>query len=278
MKLHHLHIGDPRARAPGHGDAVAGRAARCGGEEIGPSGPAAGHDRRPRSQRLDMTGFIVERIDAPDIPGAGRGLRVAVDDQINRHHMRPQRDIRVSRCGILQRFLHRPAGRVIHMDNPPVAVPAFAGEVEDFGFLVEGDAHIFQPCDRGRGIFDNKFHGFAPIQARAGDHRVVDMIFERVPRIKHGGDPALRPGRRTAGEFALGQHQHLVGAGQRDRGGKAGSAGADNDDVVVHAALARVRLRNTSSRSASLVVTSTIAKPRSCIAAITPPALVRSLL
>ena len=278
MELHHLHIRDAGARAPGHGDTVASRAARCGGEQIGSAGAAAGHDRRARSQRLDMAGFIVERVNTPDIFRAGRLFRVAVNDQVDRHHMRSERDIGVGRRGILQRFLHRPAGRVVNMDNPPVAVSAFPREMEDFRLLVERNAHILQPGNRGRGIFHDKFNGFTPVEPSAGNHCVVDMVFERIACIEYRSDSALGPCGRSAGQFTLGQHQHLVGPGQRDRGAQPGGAGPDNNDVVIHAALARVRLRNTSSRSASLVVTSTIAKPRSCIAAITPPALVRSLL
>jgi hypothetical protein len=36
------------------------------------------------------------------------------------------------------------------------------------------------------------------------------VVFEGVARIEHGGDPALRPGGRAAGQRALGQHQHLA--------------------------------------------------------------------
>ena len=159
---------------------------------------------------------------------------MAVDDQVDRHHMRPERDIRVRRSGILQRLLHRPAGRVIDMDDPPVAVAAFAGEMQDFGFLVEGHAHVLQPRNRRRCILDHEFHGFAPVEAGTRNHRVVDMIGKCIARVEHGRNPALRPCRRATRQFTLGENQHLVGTGEGDRGAQSGSAGPDNDYIVVH--------------------------------------------
>ena len=79
------------------------------------------------------------------------------------------------------------------MNNPPVTMSAFPREVEDFRFLVERDAHIFQPFDRGRCIFNHKFNRLAAIQAGTGDHRVVDMIFKRVASVEHRSNSALRP-------------------------------------------------------------------------------------
>ena len=79
------------------------------------------------------------------------------------------------------------------MNDPPVAVAAFAGEVEDFRFLVEGHAHVFQPRDGGGGVLNHKFNRFAAVQPCTGDHGIIDMIFKRVACIEHGGNPALRP-------------------------------------------------------------------------------------
>src|SRR3546814_2154230 len=58
------------------------------------------------------------------------------------------------------------------------------------------------------------------------------MIFEGVARVEHRRDPALRPRGRPAGELALREHEHAAMVGERDRGGEARGARADDDDVV----------------------------------------------
>src|SRR3546814_8247524 len=64
-ELHHLMVLDARARAPRHRDAIAGRAARRGGEQIGAPRAAGGEDRRVGGERLDMIGGAVDGVDAP---------------------------------------------------------------------------------------------------------------------------------------------------------------------------------------------------------------------
>ncbi|KAJ8137279.1 hypothetical protein OY671_009508, partial [Metschnikowia pulcherrima] len=59
VKSHHLHVGDARAGAPGHGDAVAGRAARGGGESIDAAGAAGGEDRGARGVRFHRAAGLV---------------------------------------------------------------------------------------------------------------------------------------------------------------------------------------------------------------------------
>ena len=47
---------------------------------------------------------------------------------------------------------------------------------------------------------------------------------ELYARIKHGGDPALRPGGRSAGQRTLGEHQHALLLRELERGGEAGGS------------------------------------------------------
>jgi hypothetical protein len=73
---------------------------------------------------------------------------------------------------------------------------------------VEGHAQLDQPVDGMGRALDHEFDRLLPVEP--GPATIVSrMVFKRVARIQHGGDPALRPGGRSAGQRALGQHQHL---------------------------------------------------------------------
>jgi hypothetical protein len=161
---------------------------------------------------------------------------------------------------------------------------ALARQVERTRFGIERHAEIDQPVDRVRRALDDIFDRLAPVEPRARDHGVADMVLERIAGIEHGGDPALRPCGRAAGQRTLGEHQHPQLFGKRERGGQPGRAGPDDDDVmaIVYVGIPHDtlmagrhqrckhlrRLRgqacvvsetNTSSRSGSRVVTSSIA-------------------
>jgi len=190
--------------------------------------------------------------------------------------------------GLLQGLLHGPAGGIVHMHDAAVRVPALARQVPALIAVlagVERHAQRRQPVDGGGGMLHHKFHGGAVVQPGAGHHRVLDMAFKRVPWLQHGSDPALRPGSGAGAEVPLRQHRHLEAGGKIERRCQPGSAGADHDHVmrigIMVRALGhqaqtteRVSSRNTSSRSASLVETSTTPSPAAATAASTLPALV----
>src|SRR5690606_41755123 len=202
------------------------------------------------------------------------------------------------------------------MDDPAVRVTTLARQVKRALLLVEGDSHFDQPQNRVRGVFNHELDRLAPVEPGARDHRILDMIFESIARVEHGRYSALRPRGRPAGELALREHEHAAMIRERDSGGEARGAGADDDDVVgkifshwisdrversrgtprpcasprglvlrpvrrgwkTYPFAARVRLRNTSSRSASRVETSTMPWPIAFTAESTSPAFIRSLL
>src|SRR5687767_2997464 len=114
------------------------------------------------------------------------------------------------------------------------------------------------------------------VEAGTGDHRVADVRLEAVTFLEHRGDAALRPAGRAFAKRALGDHRHLASLGQIERRGQPGRPRPDDQHVrgLAHAARSSAtRLRNTSSRSGSLVDTSTIASPSAASAASTWPAL-----
>ena len=232
VELHEFHVGNPAARPPGHGDAVAGRALGRGREEIDPARAAGGEDRRPGGEGLDLPGRRVERIDAPDMAVARIALAMAGGDEVDRDHVGDHRDVGMGMRRLLQRLLDGPAGGVVDMDDPAVAVPALAGQVPALAVAVAGEGHaqLRQPRDRRRRVLDHELDRGAVVEAGAGDHRVLDMRLERVAGLEHRRDPALRPAGRA---LALGQHRHLEALREVERRRQPGRAGADDQDVVV---------------------------------------------
>jgi hypothetical protein len=57
--------------------------------------------------------------------------------------------------GGLERLLHRPSGCVRDMDDPAVAVAAFAGQVERIAFGRERHPQLHQPRDCPRSFGDD---------------------------------------------------------------------------------------------------------------------------
>ena len=240
MELHHLHVRDPRARAPCHGDPVTRRAARRGRELVHAPRPARRQHGRARDMRHHVTGSLVERIGTPHAARPRVIRLVAPGDQVDAALPGQQRDVRIFLRRLEQRGLHRPAGSIVHMDDAAVRMPAFARQVQVAFLAVEGHAQLAQPVDRGRRAFDHELDRLLVVETRPGDHRVTDVVVERVARVEHRGDAALRPRGGAAVEPALGEHQHALGLRQRQRGGKSGSARTDDEDVVRGVCHARV--------------------------------------
>ena len=232
MELHHLHVGNAATRAPRHRDAVARRAARRGGEQVGAPCAAGGEDRRARGVQVDAPRIAVDRVDAPDVARARIALFVPAGGQVDRDLIGDERDVGMCLGGALQRLLHRPAGGVGDMDDAAVRMAALAGEVQRVPLGGEGDAELGQPLDRGGRVLDDEFDDVAVVEARAGDHRVLDMVVERVAGFEHRGDSPLCPGGRPFVERALRQHGDAEPLGEGERRGEAGGPRSDDQDVA----------------------------------------------
>jgi len=129
VELHHLHVGDARARSPSHRNAVSGRAARGGGELIDTACPACGEDGCARNVALDFARFFIERIDAPNPACGGELLAIAISDEVNRGAPAQHGDVGIGLGCFEQSALHCPTGCIIDMDNAAVRVPPFARQV-----------------------------------------------------------------------------------------------------------------------------------------------------
>ncbi len=277
VELVEFHVRHAAAGAPGHGDAVAGRAVGIGRELIDAARPAGRQHDGAAGEALDPAGRDVEGIDA--VAGAvdeAWRLDVALGDEVDDRVAGRQRDVGVGGGGAGERVLHRPAGGVVDMGDAAMAVAALAGQMEAAAAGVavaavrladvERHADRGKPVDRGGGVLGDEVDGGAVVQATAGDHRVLDMAFERVAGFEHRGDAALRPGGRAVGDVAFRQDDDAEAVGEAERRRQPGGARTDDDDVVLaglaHAAWL-VSLRKTSSRSASRVETSTTPMPAS---------------
>ena len=90
-----------------------------------------------------------------------------------------------------------------------------------------------QPADRFGRMFHHEFDCFATVQPATGNHRIADVILERVALVEHGGDPALRPGRRSGIKRTFGEHQHLQPLCQYQRRGQSCRARSNDQYVMV---------------------------------------------
>ncbi len=206
VELHEFHVADACAGAPRHRDPVPRRPARRGRIKVSSASSASGKDRRPRGQRFNLAIDPVVGVQTMHRAGRAELFGVATGGEVDRYHVGQDGDVGMRHRGFFQRLRDRPAGGVGDMDDPPVAVPALASQMPAVSVVVEVERHpeIGQPRDRRRRSADDMLDHRAVVQARPGDHRVLDMRVEAVAFLEHRGDPALGPFGRPAAQFALG--------------------------------------------------------------------------
>ena len=221
MELHELHIRDPAAGAPGHGDAVARRRIRIGRVEIDLAGAArCQHDMAGR-QGHHFVSFLIERVQAVAaayimrVERNARRHEPAAGDQVDRGMPFKHRDIGVLAHLGHQRFLNGMARGVGCVHDARMAVAALAVQLKARHLLVAGarERYAFgnQPFDRGRRPFNDELDGLRIVQPGAGDHGVVDMRRERILRVDDGRNAALRPIAGASQQGPLGDDGYLPG-------------------------------------------------------------------
>ena len=105
------------------------------------------------------------------------------------------------------------------MDDAAVRMAALSREVQRAGLGIEGDAEFGEAADRGGRVLDHELDRFAPVEARAGDHGIADVIVESIAFVEYRGDAALRPGGGSAVERALREDEHTAAFGEHQSGG-----------------------------------------------------------
>ena len=104
------------------------------------------------------------------------------------------------------------------MQRLSLDVAAFTGEVQCTVFLGKGHAHGQQPANGFGCVLHHKLGGRHIAQPGTSGERVAHMGVETVTFGPDGGNAALRPGGRAAGELALREDKHAAMVGQRVHG------------------------------------------------------------
>ena len=237
MELVEFQVADPATGAPGHGDAVAGVAVRIAGVQVDLGGTAAGQHHETRREGVHLAGRAVQYVGAQAAPP--RPAELVLGDQVDRHALVQQLDVRPLARLVQQGIEDRGAGGVGGMNDAPVTVPALAGEVEAeaivlVGRFLAGKGHALgdQPFDGGTTVLDGEAHRVRPAQPGAGDQRVLHMGIHCVGVIQHGGHAALGVGGRAIVQLPLAEHRDAQVVRQGEGQGEAGGAAADDQYVV----------------------------------------------
>ena len=231
MELHEFHVRHLAARAPGHGHAVAGRGIGVGGLGIDLSQSARRQHRMAGQPGRDIA--VVDAHPCAEAAPGRAGIGGFGQQQIQRGRMFDQPDVGPRAALPQQRGVHGPPGGVGRVGDAARAVAALARQVQRAAILVprEGHAESEQPVDRRGALRQDAAHGVGVAQPGAGDQRVLHVRLDAVVRRLRRRDAALRPGAGAIVRRALAQHGHAQMRRQRQGGGHAGQAGADDEHV-----------------------------------------------
>ncbi len=235
VELDELHVRHAATGTPGHGHAIAGGGVGIGGVEVGLAGTTSGQHRMRGTERDDMVMLDVEDIGAP--AALARQPEFMARDQVDSDVMFEHRDVAVVSNLLGQGLLYGSASGIGGVDDATMAVAAFARQVKpQFGFIPrEGDALIDQPAHGGIAVFDDIARGGFVTQAGTGDQGVVDMGFDRVGGVEHGGNAALCPRGGRVFELAFGDQRYIVGRGKAQGKGLSRQAATEDEHVEVFA-------------------------------------------
>ena len=174
VELDELHVRHPAARAPGHGDAVAGGGVGVGGVEVDLAGAAGGQDGVRRAEGQHLVGGLVERVQAQ----AGRVLSGPACVPVIR-------STSVCCSNSVMLGVRRTVSISVRCTAAPVASvtctmrrwlwPPSRVRCSSPFFQREGHAQLAQPGDGLGRVLDHEAGGRQVAQAGAGDQRVVDM-------------------------------------------------------------------------------------------------------
>ena len=232
VKLDELHVRDPAACAPGHRDPVSRRGVRIRGVEVDLARAPGGEHGVARREADHMVVFDVQHVGA-QAAFLGPADLVA-DDQVDRNVVFEDRNVGVGKDLLAKRLLDCGTGRVGGVDDAPVRVSAFAGEVvanRRRVVLRKGNPFRDQPLDGLAAMFDDEPGCFGIAQAGAGRVGVPLVIVKTVGGVEYRRDTTLRPGAGTIREAALGDQCHLERIGKAQCHRLSGQATAENEDV-----------------------------------------------
>ena len=219
VELVELHVGDAAAGPPRHGDAVARGAVGVGGVQVDLAGAARGQHDGLRLHHFHGVFFAVVDVGAVYAVGVrlGSGAELLRRDHVHRHPPALDGDVRMRRRLFDQRPGDGRAGRVRHVQHPPMRMPALPGQMRSIALSVEGEAKPGDVLDALRPPRDDVAHDVFVAQAPTGRNGVRHMSVERVRRMRHRRYPALGAIGGPAMQRVLGEHGHPQAIGQMQR-------------------------------------------------------------
>ena len=235
MKLNELHVGNDRARPPGHGHAVAGRHVGVGGIKVNFAASSGSQHHGVAAQRLDQTRGLVENVN-PDTTILHSVAEFPGGEKIDRHVILQHRDGRMVGNALDQRALDLETGGVLKMQHPPLGVSALLAQIE-FPLavcavpLIKLHAEFHQAGNAFGSLGDDSADGLFIAQSRPGHQSVPDMKIEGIFLADHASHSALSPGRVGIHRAALCHQGHGTLLSRFERIGKSGDSAADNDKI-----------------------------------------------
>ena len=225
MKLHKLQIAQFCAGLPGHHYPVAARQAGVGGVGEKVASTTGGQHHRPAGKPVDAvclehgqahTAALLQ----PELPGHNP---LALFEPGPEQHLP------------FQGFHQGPAGAVLGMQHPPVAVGGLQGCAQIFAVAVEGHAQLQQARHAGWSVMHEPLNRRMVTEPSPRHQGVVDVALKAVVRSCYCGDTSLGPPAggswRAAGITVLAEQQHPQMAGQLQAGHEPGCTAANHHHI-----------------------------------------------
>ena len=235
MELDELHVRNQRPGAPCHRHSVAGGDIRIRGIEIDLTASAGCEHVDIASQSLHLTAALVEHIHAHTAV-LHRITKFSRGQEINRHVILQNRDIRMRGDLSDKGSLDLEPGEILEVQHPSLGMPALAGEIEftnavlEFPFVeVHPELHEF--LNAGRPFRDDGAHHVLVAKTRARNQRVANVEVEGIFLAHHTSHSALCPCRIRIRQHPLGHERYgtLLCRLQRER--EPGYSAANDDEI-----------------------------------------------
>ena len=196
---------------------------------------SAGREDQPiGSDGFHHAGNFIEHVN-PEAMILGRKAKFRGRDEIDRHMILEQLNIRRTLDRAEECRLDFVAGEVVHVEDAAFRMAAFAPEVElampgDIP-LVKVQAEFHQFMNPRRAFLHHRLDRRRIAQARARLERVANMQLEGIFAARHAGHTALRPGGVRVHAFALGDNRDPAVLRRLDRKSQAGNPAPDHDEI-----------------------------------------------
>ncbi len=240
MELDVLGVDDASASPIGHGQAIAAGALGVGGVAVDAPQAAGGQQGGPGQDAVDLFLGLVEGVGAVagDRPVDGQwvGGVVGRGDEVHGRQAGAQGDVgQLAQAGE-QSLLDGPAGGVADVQDARQRVAALAGVGQLAGVVaVERDAGLVDQhaLDQVRPLLGQQAHGRRQAQPGAGGQDVAGQQLRRIAGAPPDDAALGIVGVALLGPGGAGDDQDLALAvlGQAQGSGRAGDAGADDQDV-----------------------------------------------